>query len=75
MSETAQRSSAVAGGPPGRRGNGNGTLGRLRGGGIFLMRQREATVFIVVVLLVVYFGFISSVGRSKIGRASCRERV
>ncbi len=28
------------------------------------MQQREATVFLVVVLLIVYFGFISSAGRS-----------
>jgi simple sugar transport system permease protein len=28
------------------------------------MRQREATVFLVVVLLIVYFGFVNSAGRS-----------
>jgi simple sugar transport system permease protein len=31
---------------------------------MFLMRQREATVFLVVVLLLVYFGVISTAGRS-----------
>jgi simple sugar transport system permease protein len=31
---------------------------------MFLMRQREATVFLVVVLLVIYFGLISATGRS-----------
>ncbi len=31
---------------------------------MFLIRQREATVFLVVVLLIVYFGFINSTGRS-----------
>jgi simple sugar transport system permease protein len=31
---------------------------------MFLVRQREATVFLVVVLLIVYFGFVNSVGRS-----------
>jgi len=31
--------------------------------GALLSRQREATVFVVDVLLIVYFGFISSVGR------------
>src|SRR6202046_119435 len=64
VSETAQRAPAVAGEPPGGRPDGNGAMGRLRQAGIFLARQREATVFIVVVLLVVYFGLISSVGRS-----------
>jgi simple sugar transport system permease protein len=63
VSETAQRAPAVAGEPPGGR-PGNGAMGRLRQAGIFLARQREATVFIVVVLLVVYFGLISSVGRA-----------
>jgi simple sugar transport system permease protein len=64
VSETAQRSSAVAGEPPGGAASGNGSLRRLRDAGIFLVRQREATVFIVVVLLVIYFGFISTVGRA-----------
>jgi simple sugar transport system permease protein len=64
VSETAQRASAVAGEPPGGGPDGNGSVGYLRQAGIFLMRQREATVFIVVVLLVIYFGLISSVGRS-----------
>jgi simple sugar transport system permease protein len=36
----------------------------LRDVGALLVRQREATVFIVDVLLIIYFGFISSVGRS-----------
>ena len=35
----------------------------LRDIGALLVRQREATVFVVVVLLIVYFGLISSVGR------------
>ena len=64
MSETAQRPPAVAGGPPGAPAARNGTWGRLRDAGIFLMRQREATVFLVVVLLFIYFGFINSIGRS-----------
>ncbi len=63
MSETAQRPPAVAGGPPGGPGAGNETWGRLRRAGILLIRQREATVFVVVVLLIVYFGFISATGR------------
>ena len=36
----------------------------LRDLGALLVRQREATVFIVDILLIIYFGFISSVGRS-----------
>jgi simple sugar transport system permease protein len=52
------------GGPP--AGNaiaalGAGALGRI--GGV-LARQRETSVLIVVVLLVVYFGFINPVGRA-----------
>jgi simple sugar transport system permease protein len=31
---------------------------------MFLIRQREATVFLVVVLLIVYFGLVNSTGRS-----------
>jgi simple sugar transport system permease protein len=63
VSETAQRTPAVAGGPPGGPAAGNGMWGRLRKAGILLIRQREATVFVVVVLLIVYFGFISARGR------------
>lgn len=36
----------------------------LRNAGIFLMKQREATVFAVAVLLTLYFGLINSIGRS-----------
>ncbi len=64
MSETAQRPPAVAGGPPAGPAARNGTWGALRNAGMFLMRQREATVFLVVVLLIVYFGLINSIGRS-----------
>src|SRR5215472_18681337 len=64
VSETAQRPPAVAGGPPGAPAARNGTWGRLRDAGIFLMRQREATVFLVVVLLIVYFGFVNAIGRA-----------
>jgi simple sugar transport system permease protein len=64
VSDTAQRTPAVAGGPPGGPTAQNGTWGSLRRAGMFLVRQREATVLVVVVLLVVYFGFINSVGRA-----------
>lgn len=63
MSETAQRTPAVAGGPPGESAAGNGTS-RLRRFGLLLLRQRELTVFVVVVLLILYFGVISTKGRS-----------
>jgi simple sugar transport system permease protein len=62
VSETAQRAPGVAGQRP---GPGTGTAWRyLRWAGLFLAKQREATVFLVVVLLVVYFGFISAAGRA-----------
>ena len=62
MSDTAQRTPAVAGSPG--PGAGNGGLGLLRGAGIFLMKQREVTVFAVAVLLTIYFGLINSTGRA-----------
>jgi simple sugar transport system permease protein len=65
VSETAERHPAVAGGPPpGGPAIRNPALHRLRRAGVFLLLQRELTVFVVAILLVVYFGFISSVGRS-----------
>jgi simple sugar transport system permease protein len=63
VSETAQRPPAVAGGQP-RRDGGTDVWSRLRGAGLVLMRQREATVFLVVVLLIVYFGFVNATGRA-----------
>jgi len=60
VSETAQRSADPFAGPgsgPGRGGGLRSVLGR--GGSVFL-RQREASVFIVAALLVIYFGVISS---------------
>ena len=60
MSETVQRASGVAGGGPAAAPGPGG----VRRAGIFLMRQREATVFLVVVLLVIYFGLVSTTGRS-----------
>src|SRR6516225_12263690 len=64
VSDTAQRSPAVAGGPPGEPTTGNGAWGRLRKAGMYVVQQREVTVFLVVVLLLVYFGFVNSIGRS-----------
>jgi simple sugar transport system permease protein len=58
VSETAQRSADPVAGPPG--GGSGGVGSALRRGGTVFLQQREASVFIVAVLLVVYFGFISS---------------
>jgi simple sugar transport system permease protein len=60
VSETVQRAPGVAGGGPAEAPG----PGVVRRAGIFLMRQREATVFLVVVLLIIYFGVINSTGRS-----------
>ena len=64
MSETVQRAPERTGGPHGGPLGQGGTLRQLRRAGIFLTRQREATVFVVVVLLVLYFGLVNSKGRS-----------
>jgi len=62
VSDTVQQAPEVVGGPPGQPPR--GAVRVLRDIGALLVRQREATVFIVVVLLIIYFGFISSVGRT-----------
>jgi simple sugar transport system permease protein len=62
MSDTAQRDATALGlPPPGRQPS--GAMAGLRRGLALIGQQREATVFVVVVLLIVYFGFISSAGR------------
>jgi simple sugar transport system permease protein len=61
VSGAVQQAPEVVGGPPGEPSR--GALRALRDVGALLTRQREATVFVVDVLLIVYFGFISSVGR------------
>ncbi len=58
--ETAQRSSDVAGGAPAASGPGQGPKGLFARVGRAFIEQREATIFVVAVLLVIYFGFISS---------------
>jgi simple sugar transport system permease protein len=64
VSETAQRAPGVTGGQPaGPPGNG-GAGEPVRRFGRLLARQREATVFVVVVLLVLYFGVINASARS-----------
>jgi len=61
VSGAVQQAPEVVGGPPGQPSR--GALRALRDAGALLTRQREATVFVVDVLLIVYFGFISTVGR------------
>ncbi len=55
MSDTAERSPGVLGASPGESPGGNDFLHRVRRGLITFGQQREATVFIVLVALVVYF--------------------
>jgi simple sugar transport system permease protein len=62
MSDTAQRADPALGLPPPGRPT-PPALAALRRGLAFAGKQREATVLVVVVLLIVYFGFISSAGR------------
>src|SRR5262249_58846877 len=60
VSETVQRTGTTGTGPPAGQPPGNGGLNLLQRSGTVFIRQREATVFVVAVLLVIYFGFISS---------------
>ena len=60
VSDTAERTADVAGPPPRNPGAGNEILGALRSGTAAFLRQREATVFVVVVALVIYFRVASS---------------
>jgi simple sugar transport system permease protein len=62
VSETAQRSADPLAGLDGGPGRGFGSRAG-RAAGVFL-RQREARVFIVVLVLVIYFGVISSASGS-----------
>ena len=61
VSGTVQQAPEVVGEPPGPPPR--GVMRVLRDVGALLVRQREATVFLIDVLLIVYFGFISSTGR------------
>jgi simple sugar transport system permease protein len=60
VSETTERSPEVAG--PAARGPGhpNGGWALVRSGAALFARQREATIFIVLVALVLYFGLTTS---------------
>jgi simple sugar transport system permease protein len=62
VSGTVQQAPAVVGEP--QRRPPSAPMRVLRDVGALLVRQREATVFVVDVLLIIYFGFISSVGRT-----------
>jgi simple sugar transport system permease protein len=53
----------VTGGKPAGPAGRDGGLSQLGRAGRLLMRQREATVFLVVVLLILYFGVINTNGR------------
>jgi simple sugar transport system permease protein len=63
VSETAQRSADPLAGPGGPD-SGRGLGSRIGRGGALFLRQREASVFIVVVVLVLYFGLVSSASGS-----------
>jgi simple sugar transport system permease protein len=57
VSETTQQASALTGpGGVGPGGAGNDIIGAVRGGLRFLGRQREASVFLVTIALLLYFG-------------------
>jgi simple sugar transport system permease protein len=60
VSETAQRSAGPVAGSGGDPGANNGLRSFLGRGGAAFLRQREASVLIVAIVLVIYFGFISS---------------
>lgn len=64
MSETAQTAAGTFGGPSPGSGSPRGPGAQVRQVLAIAGKQRELTVLVVVVLLMVYFGFISSIGRS-----------
>jgi simple sugar transport system permease protein len=64
VSETAQRSADPLAGLDGGPGSGRGFGSRIGRAGSVFLRQREASVFIVAVVLVLYFGVISSASGS-----------
>jgi simple sugar transport system permease protein len=60
MSDTAQRTAGTLPGQPTGEPSPGSPLAGLRRVAIFAGRQRELTVLVVVILLVVYFGFLSA---------------
>lgn len=69
MSETTERSAGAVGAPPAAPAPGKSRWGPLRALGQVFIQQREATIFVVAVLLVIYFGFISSAASDFFTRA------
>lgn len=59
MSETAQQGSPAGTGSPPQAGDGP-VGGTLRNAGLFILRQRETTVFVVAVALFIYFAVSST---------------
>jgi simple sugar transport system permease protein len=64
VSETTRAATEVPLDQPGQPPRPNGTRNGLWKLGMLLIRQREATVFAVVLLLIAYFGFINTIGRA-----------
>jgi simple sugar transport system permease protein len=64
VSDTAQRSAEPFAAPPSGPAGESGLRSLLSRGGAAFLRQREASVLIVAVVLVIYFGFISSASTS-----------
>ena len=61
MSETAEQRAEALGPPPGRpAGTGGGVAGALRSASAVFVRQREATILVVTIALILYFSFASS---------------
>jgi simple sugar transport system permease protein len=60
MSETAEQGANVVGPPPGEPGQRGDPLALLRKTGGIFARQREATIFVVAILLLIYFATKSS---------------
>jgi len=59
VSETAERSPGAVGAPPAAPAPGGSRWRGLSRLGQVFIQQREATIFVVAVLLLIYFGFIS----------------
>lgn len=62
MSETTQATGKLIGEPGGGPGPGNGTIDILRRWGGVFVRQREATILVVAVALLLYFGLNNTSG-------------
>jgi simple sugar transport system permease protein len=61
VSEIADQRAEVVAGPGGGPGPRGGPFAFLRGGGALFIRQREATVFVVALVLILYFSLTTSV--------------